>query len=275
MFYELRVYTVDTGKMTALQQRFRDHTCGLFERHGFRPVGFWTNSIGGYNNEFCYLLEWDCMGAREDAWNGFLSDPDWIRVREESTANGPVVLRSENRIMKPTDFSPLGSNSAPFITKGNYMTDVPRVVEASGEISASAARIFELIADPALQPRWDGNDNLDHADEGQRVRAVGDIFIMTTKRGFARENHVVEFVEGARIAWKPAAAGEAPAGHLWRWTLDPIDPLRTRVTHTYDWTLLTDEMRVERARMTTADWLQASIDRLAALAEGEPGSSCS
>ena len=59
-----------------------------------------------------------------------------------------------------------------------------------------------------------------------------------------------------------------PPGHLWRWELDPVDQTRTRVTHTYDWTRLTDEQRLPRARATTAERLQASIDRLAALAEG-------
>ena len=41
-----------------------------------------------------------------------------------------------------------------------------------------------------------------------------------------------------------------------------------RVTCTYDWTQLTDEKRVPRARATTAGRLQASLDRLADLAEG-------
>lgn len=142
-----------------------------------------------------------------------------------------------------------------------------RVVSASREMAAEAGRIFELIADPAEQPRWDGNDNLAEAPAGQRVRAVGDVFSMTTTGGNVRENHVVEFEEGRRIAWRPAAPGEEPFGHLWRWELEPIDSSLTRVTHTYDWTRLTDEGRFPRARATTPERLQASLDRLAALAE--------
>lgn len=46
---------------------------------------------------------------------------------------------------------------------------------------------------------------------------------MTTKRGNVRENNVVEFDEGRRIAWKPAELGQEPPGHLWRWELEPID----------------------------------------------------
>ena len=44
---------------------------------------------------------------------------------------------------------------------------------------------------------------------------------------------------------------------------------RTRVTHTYDWTELHDEARLERARSTTSDRLAASVDRLASLAESD------
>ena len=141
------------------------------------------------------------------------------------------------------------------------------MVSAGREIAAGPRRIFELIADPAQQPRWDGNDNLAEAPAGQRVRRAGDVFTMTLTRGAIRENHVVEFEEGRRIAWTPAEVGKRPPGHLWRWELEPAGESRTRVTHTYDWTQLTDQNRLPRARATTADKLRASLDRLAALAE--------
>jgi uncharacterized protein YndB with AHSA1/START domain len=144
-----------------------------------------------------------------------------------------------------------------------------RVVSATRDISASAERIFELIADPAQQPRFDGNDNLEGGEGGQRVRALGDVFEMMTKRGNLRENHVVEFEEGKRIAWRPAEPGQEPPGHLWRWELQPIQPSLTRVIHTYDWTQLTDEERFPRARATTSERLQASLDRLATITEND------
>jgi uncharacterized protein YndB with AHSA1/START domain len=156
------------------------------------------------------------------------------------------------------------------VTTGDDPTPVddgPRVVRATRDIAAPADQIFELIADPSQQPRWDGNDNLAHAESGQRVYGVGEVFVMTLTRGSARENHVVEFEEGRRIAWTPAEPGKRPPGHLWRWELEPIDPSRTRVTHTYDWTRLTDSNRLRRARATTPERLAASLDRLAALAE--------
>ena len=146
-------------------------------------------------------------------------------------------------------------------------TDVPRVVSASREIAASTKRIFELIADPSQQPLWDGNENLAKAEPGQRIRSIGDVFIMTLTKGSIRENHIVEFEEGRRIAWFPSESGRRPPGHLWRWELEPLTATRTRVTHTYDWSRLTDKNRLPRARQTTPERLRASLDRLAEIAE--------
>ena len=90
---------------------------------------------------------------------------------------------------------------------------------------------------------------------------------MTLTRGAIRHNHVVEFEEGRRIAWMPSEPDRPRPGHLWRWELEPAGQSRTLVTHTYDWTRLADENRLPRAKATTAEKLQASLDRLAALAE--------
>lgn len=149
--------------------------------------------------------------------------------------------------------------------------EVARTVSATREVAAPAAAIFELIADPSEQPRWDGNDNLAEAPEGQRIRGTGEVFTMVLSLGSVRENHVVEFEEGRRIAWRPADPGQSPAGHLWRWELEPTGEATTRVTHTYDWSQLADDHRIPRARATTAENLHASLRRLARLAQQPPG----
>ena len=141
-----------------------------------------------------------------------------------------------------------------------------KVVEASRQIAADPAVIFELIADPSQQPQWDGNDNLVSAAPGQRVHAVGDVFTMSLTNGGVRENHVVEFEEARLIAWRPAEPGKEPPGHLWRWRLAPAGDGSTLVTHVYDWSQLTDESRMAKAQSTTADNLDASLARLAAVA---------
>jgi uncharacterized protein YndB with AHSA1/START domain len=142
-----------------------------------------------------------------------------------------------------------------------------KVVKATRSVHAPAEVVFALIADPSEQPRWDGNANLQSAAPGQRVTRVGDVFLMTLTQGQVRENHIVEFEEGRLIAWRPSEPKTPPPGHLWRWEIEPVSDSECMVTHTYDWTELTDPARYERARNTTSDKLRASIDRLAALAE--------
>ena len=146
-------------------------------------------------------------------------------------------------------------------------TSMPRVVTASREIAADTGRIFELIADPGRQPLWDGNDNLAVAPPGQRVRGVGEVFTMKLTGGSIRHNHVVEFIEGRLIAWRPSEPDSVPPGHLWRWELTPASDQLTLVTHTYDWTNLTDPARLERAQSTGTARLDASLARLAEIAE--------
>jgi len=142
-----------------------------------------------------------------------------------------------------------------------------RIISAEQEITLPAAPIFKLLADPARHSQIDANDNVAHADQGQRISVVGQTFTVELTNGQKRENHVVEFDEGRLIAWKPAPAGEEPRGHIWRWELEPVDDMTTLVRHIYDWTQLTDETRFERARANTEETLAASIAKLAEVAE--------
>jgi uncharacterized protein YndB with AHSA1/START domain len=146
-------------------------------------------------------------------------------------------------------------------------TDPEGIVSATRAMSASAERIFALIAEPSSQPSWDGNNNLASSAPGQRVHQVGDVFKTTLTNGAVRENHVVEFIENTKIAWLPAEPGKQPPGHLWRWELSEINSTLTTVTHTYDFTALTDAKRLEKARSTTAEMLRESMDNLAMLAQ--------
>lgn len=165
----------------------------------------------------------------------------------------------------------LSKSGSALLRFGRYEApDDSRIVTVSREIAARVDLLFELIADPAQQPRWDGNDNLAEARAGQRVRRVGDMFTMRLTRGSIRENHVVEFEEGRCIAWMPSEPGQEPPGHLWRWELEPVRDSHTRVTHSYDWSRLTDKERLARARATTDDKLRGSLDRLAELVESGP-----
>lgn len=107
MIYELRIYEAARGRMPDLNARFRDHTLGLFERHGIESVFYGTQVIGGASNELVYVLRFDDLAHRERAWAAFEADPEWQEAKAASEAEaGPLVERVRSQILKPTDYSP-------------------------------------------------------------------------------------------------------------------------------------------------------------------------
>lgn len=107
MIHELRIYHCVPGRLPALHRRFENVTLELWKRHGIRQVGFWTVAIGPSSAALYYLLEWDSLADREQRWNAFASDPDWLRQRAESEKDGPIVDHFENYILQPTAYSAL------------------------------------------------------------------------------------------------------------------------------------------------------------------------
>src|SRR6185437_12323654 len=99
MIYELRVYQPVRGQMPKLLARFRDKILPIWERHGIRPVGFWTTLVGESSNEL--------TADRETRWTAFQNDPAWHKVRDDSEHDGPIVASINNQILTPTPFSAL------------------------------------------------------------------------------------------------------------------------------------------------------------------------
>ena len=47
------------------------------------------------------------MDTRDESWDRFINDPEWISVFEESRKNGPIVREIEQVFLSPTIFSNL------------------------------------------------------------------------------------------------------------------------------------------------------------------------
>ena len=105
MIHELRIYECLPGRLPALNNRFETITLKLWEKHGIRPVGFWTTLIGRSNQALYYLLEWENLAERDQKWNAFAADPDWLTARAETEKDGPIVARVTNEILTPTPYS--------------------------------------------------------------------------------------------------------------------------------------------------------------------------
>lgn len=105
MIYEMRIYHCVSGRLPDLLNRFDTITLKLWDKHGIRQAGFWTNLVGDLNQSLTYLLAWESLAEREDKWAKFQADPDWIAARAKTEANGAIVANIVNSLMVPTSFS--------------------------------------------------------------------------------------------------------------------------------------------------------------------------
>jgi hypothetical protein len=105
MIYELRTYTTVPGRLPALHERFRNHTMRLFEKHGMKNVIYWTPA--DQENTLVYVLAHKSRDDARKSFEAFRNDPEWLKAKEESEKDGPIVEKVESRFLEPTDYSPM------------------------------------------------------------------------------------------------------------------------------------------------------------------------
>ena len=106
--FEIRTYTT-SQKMDDLKSLFRDHSLGLFKKHGFEVIGFWVpQDPPRSGNTFVYMLAFPDHETAKARWDDFHNDPEWLKVRAEfESRHGRIVDKIESQFVSPTDFSPL------------------------------------------------------------------------------------------------------------------------------------------------------------------------
>ena len=102
--FEMRVYYAAPGKLDALQARFREHTCQLFEKHGITSIGYWV-PVDNPDNKLVYMLAFPDAAERTKAWKAFGADPEWKQVQKTTEAGGRLVLKIDSTLLDATDFS--------------------------------------------------------------------------------------------------------------------------------------------------------------------------
>jgi hypothetical protein len=105
--YELRIYHTYEGKLEPLLKRFREKETAIFERLGMHGVGYWTPDDEPLKGRtLIYLLRHKSREAAKESWAKFSKDPEWVKLKAESEANGAFVERHDITFMTLTDFSP-------------------------------------------------------------------------------------------------------------------------------------------------------------------------
>ena len=105
--FELRIYYPHPGKIDALLTRFRDHTCGIFERLGMENIAYWveTDVKEGEEPKLYYVIAHPSREQAKAAWKQFMDDPEWKAAYAESIKDGRLVMKVDSIFMAPTDFS--------------------------------------------------------------------------------------------------------------------------------------------------------------------------
>jgi NIPSNAP len=106
LIYELRIYDVIPGKLQTLHDRFAKTTVRIFERHGIKVVGFWTDAVG-VSNRITYMVAFEDAVHRDQAWRATLGDPELVDAFADSEKDGPLIATMTNTILRPTPYSPL------------------------------------------------------------------------------------------------------------------------------------------------------------------------
>ena len=143
---------------------------------------------------------------------------------------------------------------------------------ATRQIDASAAAIFDILSNPQRHAETDDSGMVVSADQGERLKEVGDTFTMnmTKEDGeYQTVNEVFALQPDRIIGWKNVEniTAEVKVGAKWLYELEPVDSENTNVTLTYQ----RDELEENLLSMTEKfddEFLAKSLDKLAAAVGG-------
>ncbi|MCS6864767.1 MAG: NIPSNAP family protein [Gemmataceae bacterium] len=112
--FELRTYTATKGNLGHLNDRFKNHTLKLFEKHGMTNIVYWNVLKGQKDDDrmLIYLLAHKSPEAAAKSFAAFRQDPAWLAARQasEEKAGGSLTEPQGgvvSEFLKPTDYSPL------------------------------------------------------------------------------------------------------------------------------------------------------------------------
>jgi len=108
MIYEMRSYRAMPGRMPDLLKRFDTITLKLFEKHGIKNEMYWTPTDAEHkDNTLIYIVSHESEEAAKKNWAAFQADPDWIKARDASEADGKILAKAPDKVfMTLTNYSP-------------------------------------------------------------------------------------------------------------------------------------------------------------------------
>lgn len=126
-------------------------------------------------------------------------------------------------------------------------------VSATTVVDAPADAVFAVLADPAKHAAVDGTGWVCAPVDGRPLTEAGQIFRMAMYHerhpdgDYQTANEILVCDPPRTICWRTgydAGGGELRfGGWTWRYDLAPVEPDRTSVTLTYDWSATSEAVR--------------------------------
>ena len=103
MIVDVRTYTLIPRKMAKYLQLFEKHALPVMQRHGLELMGYYVSQIGPLN-QVVHVWRYESLGDLENKRAARDADPAW---GEYLALTDGMVLMQDNKIMRPTSFSPM------------------------------------------------------------------------------------------------------------------------------------------------------------------------
>lgn len=103
MIYEMRTYRLRTGTVPSYLRLVEEEGIAIQKEHLGRLIGYFSSEIGPLN-EIVHVWAYAGLDDRDRRRNALAADPRWQTFLPKIQA---LIEVMENKIMKPTAFSPL------------------------------------------------------------------------------------------------------------------------------------------------------------------------
>ncbi len=99
--FQLRIYESHSDlKATKKIEMFNAAEVAIFRRTGMNPVFFGQTLAGSKMPNLTYMLGFDDADVQKGAWDAFMKDPEWIKIRDDAQYKDTVSAIT-NLVLRP------------------------------------------------------------------------------------------------------------------------------------------------------------------------------
>lgn len=90
--YEMRIYQVAPGSMSAIQQAFRELVVPLMREYSMEGIGYWVAS----DNQIYWVVRHESIDAIQPDWDRFHADPRWKEGLAARNGGAAMVVSQQS-----------------------------------------------------------------------------------------------------------------------------------------------------------------------------------